>query len=132
MFPLETVLAMSDPPAHTRVRKLIQPAFTPKALRRFEPAVTEIVEGLIDEFVDDNEIELVEAFTRRVPPMVMTTLIGAPLERSHDFQAWVPALFQLTGDARMSGEHKAWSQVIALERFIRAFIAERRGSPRTT
>jgi cytochrome P450 len=131
VFPLQTVLAMSDPPRHTRVRKLIQPAFTPKALSRFEPAVEALVNGLIDDFVDAKRVELVEAFTRRVPALVMATIIGAPLERSRDFQRWVPSIFQLTGVAPMSEAEsiEAWNNVISLERFVRSFIAERRAQP---
>jgi cytochrome P450 len=130
-WPLDSQLSIIDPPEHTRIRKLIQPAFTPKALSRFEARVTEIVHGLIDEFIDDGEVELVEAFTRPIPALVITAVIGAAPEHARDLQRWVPSIFQLIGAADLTPSEaaQAWRDVVDLDKFTREFIAERRAQP---
>src|SRR6516225_3162621 len=57
-----TSLVFNDPPIHTRVRKLLAPAFTPRALKSLEPRIEVLVDRLLDEAADRGAIDLIDDF----------------------------------------------------------------------
>ena len=128
VWPLTSQLSVIDPPQHTRLRKLIQPEFTPKRIGRFEPELRDIAETLIDGFADAGSIDLVSTFTRRLPALFIAKVIGSPLDEADQFHQWVPHLFQLTGRTQLPDDEslEAWRNVIAWERYTRTFVERRR------
>ncbi|GAA4940262.1 cytochrome P450 [Actinomycetospora succinea] len=80
-------LLATDPPEHTRLRRLLTGEFTVKRIRRLEPRITEIV----DEHLDAMEAagppaDLVSAFALPVPSLVICELLGVPYADRDDFQ----------------------------------------------
>jgi cytochrome P450 len=75
----ETMIA-KDPPDHTPLRKLIYRSFTPAKIRGLEPIVREVVDGLIDGFIDHGEMEFVTAFANPLSLLVTCRLLGLPRE----------------------------------------------------
>ena len=71
---LTDIMLFTDPPVHTRLRSLVNRAFTPKQVARLEPRMVELVDGLLDDFGD--EVELMNEFAVRFPAMVIAELIG--------------------------------------------------------
>jgi cytochrome P450 len=92
-------LLAADPPDHTRVRKLVATAFTPRRVAAVEPLVVELAESLADGLVSTGpgrpgrrvEVELVGAFARPLPLQVMAALLGAQGAEVSQLQAWSDA-----------------------------------------
>jgi cytochrome P450 len=62
-----TSLVFNDPPLHTRVRKLLAAAFTPRALANLQPRIAAVVDGLLAQHADKGRMDLVEDFAFRLP-----------------------------------------------------------------
>ncbi len=69
-----------DPPDHHMFRKLLDPMFAPRTINALEPTITELVNELIDEFIDDGECVYDQALAVPMPSKVFLTLMGLPLE----------------------------------------------------
>jgi cytochrome P450 len=78
----------SDPPQHTRLRSLVSQAFTPRMVRRLEPRMVEIAEGLLDAALERRRVDLVEVLTYPLPVTVIAEMIGVPIEDREQFKRW--------------------------------------------
>jgi cytochrome P450 len=96
------VLIATDPPDHTRLRRLLSRAFTPKAIAELEPHLREVCEGLVDDLIvasGDGRGDLVAQVAFPFPVIVIAELLGIPPERRDDFKRWSDALVgALSGD----------------------------------
>jgi cytochrome P450 len=72
-----------DPPDHTRLRKLVSKAFTPKSIAALEPDVEELVDDALDRIAEAGEVDLVEALAYPLPFTVITRMLGMP-EADHE------------------------------------------------
>ncbi|PZU44159.1 MAG: cytochrome P450 [Arsenicicoccus sp.] len=78
-----------DPPDHTRFRRLVGRAFTPRATAGFEPAIRRTADRLLDDLERrDGTVDLVEAYAAQLPVLVIADLLGVPLDRREDFLRW--------------------------------------------
>jgi cytochrome P450 len=93
--PVEESIVMSDPPEHTRRRKLINQALTPRAVALLEPAIARGVDELIDTFVDDGACEFMQQFARPLPIHVITDMIGATAGTEEELAGWADDTFAL-------------------------------------
>jgi cytochrome P450 len=73
---LSEVFVMQDPPAHTRLRKLVAFALTPKRVAAMQPRIQQIVDGLVDAMQAKGEIELLWDFAYQLPTLVMCDMLG--------------------------------------------------------
>lgn len=131
LFPLISQLAVIDPPQHTRIRKLIQPAWTPRAIEGYGSDIRAIADDLIDRFVASGRTDLMASYARPIPPLVIAKIMGAPPEMAPKFTEWIPSFFMLSGRASLPEEEtlKAWGNVLAFERYVRQLIADHRAEP---
>jgi P450-derived glycosyltransferase activator len=67
-----------DPPDHTRLRRLAQPAFSPKQMAGYRPRIEQAVDDLLDAALAAGEFDLVSAFAAPLPIAVITDLLGVP------------------------------------------------------
>jgi cytochrome P450 len=67
-----------NPPDHTRLRRLAQPAFSPRAMAGYTPRIERTVAGLLDSAAAAGEFDLVAAYAGAVPIAVITDLLGVP------------------------------------------------------
>jgi cytochrome P450 len=67
-----------DPPDHTRLRKLVSRAFTPKTVAALEPKVERLVDHALDRIADAGRVDLVEALAYPLPFSVITEMLGMP------------------------------------------------------
>ncbi|MEV6671897.1 cytochrome P450 [Streptomyces sp. NPDC051172] len=92
----DSVLA-ADPPEHTRLRRLVAPAFTVRRVESLRQDVARLVDGLLDEVAEhDRPADLVPLFTRPLPLAVLCDLLGAPRQDGERLEAWCDALRNLT------------------------------------
>jgi cytochrome P450 len=67
-----------DPPDHTRLRRLVSKAFTPRAIQALRPRITDLVDGLLDAMATAGRVDLVEALAFPLPFAVIAEMLGTP------------------------------------------------------
>ncbi|MGH3434230.1 MAG: cytochrome P450, partial [Thermocrispum sp.] len=96
-------LGFADPPHHTRLRKLLQPEFTMRRLKRLTPGIAGIIGRQLDEMdaagQEGRAVDLVEHFALPIPSLVICELLGVDYERRDDFQRLSMQRFDLFGGA---------------------------------
>ncbi|MFC0601883.1 cytochrome P450 [Streptomyces palmae] len=96
-------LGFSDPPHHTRLRRLLTPEFTMRRLSRLTPRIHALVEERLDAMeAIDGPVDLVQEFAFPIPSLVICELLGVPYEDRDDFQRLSTARFDLFGGAGAS------------------------------
>jgi len=115
-------LINSDPPDHTRLRRLIQPAFHPRILEGLRPRVEEICAGLLDRAAKRSEIEFVQDFAFQLPIAVIAEMLGIPRGMREQFKDWSTRVVEFMGKPNPSLAAMRRSQVALLE--LRAYFAE--------
>ncbi|QIY53720.1 cytochrome P450 [Streptomyces sp. RPA4-5] len=89
-----------DPPDHTRHRRLVSRAFTPRRMEELRPKVEQFVDELIDELVGHGKpADMVAHVTRPLPVMVICELLGVPFGERHLFYTWSEAMRSTGADA---------------------------------
>ena len=93
----ETLIG-SDPPAHTRIRKIANRGFTPARIAALEPRIREIARALVDDFAARGACDVVADFAVPLPIAVIAELLGVDPERRNDFKRWSDALVRAAFD----------------------------------
>lgn len=78
----------SDPPAHTRLRRLVTSAFTPKAVARLEAWVRQIANECLDRILEKDAFDIVEDLAAVLPVNVIAEMLGVDHARRNDFRRW--------------------------------------------
>src|SRR5204863_8977814 len=91
-YPEVPTLVTNDPPEHSRYRKLVNRAFSVRAVAALEPSVTAIVDELIDGFIDRGSVEFLTEFAMPFPPKVICNALRVPADHHRHFQRWLDAL----------------------------------------
>ena len=122
---------MKDPPAHTRIRQLVQQAFTRAAVDEQRGRVIELVDGLIDRGIEQGSLDLVTELAFPLTITVASEMIGIPADARDRFRASFEDTERL-GDPTASDEQRDAGRaalVWQLE-FIRGVVEARRREPR--
>jgi cytochrome P450 len=119
-----------EPPDHTRVRKLVAKAFTPRFVEELRPRVQGIVDGLIDEVTGAGEFDLLPALAEPLPVTMIAEMLGVPEADRHLLRPWSadivkmyelnPSIASQEDAVRASGEFAS---------YLRGLARERRGDP---
>ena len=80
-----------NPPRHTRLRGLVLRAFTSRRIAALEPETEALCHSLIDSF-PAMDFDLLDAYARRVPVIIIARLLGVPEEHADDLLAWSNAM----------------------------------------
>jgi cytochrome P450 len=88
MLGLDRNLLRSDPPAHTRLRRLVSKTFTPGRIEALRPRAQEVAEGLAARFRPRGEAELISEFAFPLPLMMIMELLGMPPGERDQFREW--------------------------------------------
>ncbi|HEY2306720.1 MAG TPA: cytochrome P450 [Streptosporangiaceae bacterium] len=67
-----------DPPDHTRLRRLVSKAFTPRAIQALRPRITELVDGMLDAMAEQRQVDLIDALAFPLPFRVIAEMLGTP------------------------------------------------------
>jgi cytochrome P450/4-hydroxybenzoate polyprenyltransferase len=81
-----------DPPDHTRLRKLVSTAFTPRMVRRFETRIGQVAGDILDRARPRGEIELIADYATVVPITIISELLGVPIDDISGFRDFVYSL----------------------------------------
>jgi cytochrome P450 len=97
---LMTHLLNIDPPDHTRLRRLVSKAFTPRRVAAFEPRVVQLTGRLLDGFAAKGAADLIHDFAFPLPIYAICDLLGVPAEDQDDFRDWAGMMIRHGGGPR--------------------------------
>jgi len=128
-------LLMTDAPQHTRLRKLVNKAFTPRGVEGLAPRVEILVEELLDRMAHragrGEPVELVRDLAYPLPVTVIAELLGVPVEDRERFKAWSTRLRVLLDPvAAVAGMKEAVRAYEEMESYFRELFEARRRAPR--
>ncbi len=121
----------TDPPTHTRLRGLMNLAFTSRAVERVRPRVTRIVDELLAAMDARGGGDLIRDFAYPLPVAVIADMLGVPREDGERFKARSDELATFIGSAFGTPDKyaRAARSAAAMADYFRAAVAERRTSP---
>jgi len=119
-----------DPPAHTRLRKLVSKAFTPRAVEAWRPRARALAEALVDEALERGEADLVAGLALPVPATLICEMLGVPAAERDRFTGWTAdATHGLLGElAEPEVQQRSAAAALSLAGYFNERIAERRGA----
>jgi cytochrome P450 len=125
-----TSLVFNDPPAHTRVRRLIMGALSPRAISGMEPDLIALVDRLLDTIAAQGKVDLIEDFAAAIPIEVIGNLLDVPHDEREPLRDWSLAILGalepvVTPDVFARG-NKAVKDFLA---YLEGLVARRRAKP---
>jgi cytochrome P450 len=122
-----------DPPHHTRLRALAAKAFTPRAVEQVRPQIQRIVDGLLDPLEERGVLDLIADLAYPLPVMVISELLGVPVDDRDRFHDWSAAIAQSLDVLTKRGPDvvaRANAAALALTEYFRQLVDARRQQPR--
>ncbi|MFD1931866.1 MULTISPECIES: cytochrome P450 family protein [Nonomuraea] len=116
-----------DPPDHTRLRRIVSKAFTPRRVEELRPRVQQITDELISSF-DGGTAELLDEFAFPLPIIVICELLGVPADDRDLFREWSALLVNPTFEPEEVERRRAAAR--ATTAYFRELSKERRAEPR--
>lgn len=129
----ETSLLTMDPPDHTRIRRLVSSAFSPRAIAALEPWIRQRTGDLLDA-LDPSGFDLIEALAYPLPMGVICHLLGVPAEDQERFKEWgrlIVTTLEPVFDPVIGNEEGIAAEA-ALRAYFEELISERRDHPDDT
>ncbi|MCC5779287.1 cytochrome P450 [Nitratireductor sp. B36] len=125
-----TSLVFNDPPLHTRVRKIMMGALTPRALAALEPGLITLVDGLLDRMEEKGEVDLIEDFAAAIPVEVIGNLFDIPHEEREPLRDWSLAILGAL-EPVLSDEQLRWgnTSVTDFKAYLKDIADDRRRNP---
>ncbi|WP_433614577.1 cytochrome P450 family protein [Paenibacillus cellulositrophicus] len=120
-------MLMVDPPDHTRLRRLVSKAFTPRMIEDLRPRIQQIADELLDKVVSKGKMELISEFAYPLPIIVISEMLGIPGHHQARFREWT---HKLAEGALNPGQANLVQE--ALQEFIdyiQSLISEKRVRP---
>jgi cytochrome P450 len=132
LFPDDNSIISTDPPVHTRLRKLITGAFAPKAMLRLEDRVRAISADLVDRISRKSRFDMIEDLAVPLPVIVIAEMLGVDPERRADFKRWSDDAINVRVTQTLSEEEiqRILRSRREFREYFQALIDDRRRSPR--
>ena len=125
-----TSVVFTDPPDHTRIRRLFQAAFTRKALAAFVPRIGALVDGYLDRFEDQGRMEVVGEFSFKLPIEVVCDLLGVPASDRLRLRDWALAILSALEPALSQDQLDTGNRAVdEFKAYLRDLIRHRRAHP---
>src|ERR1700710_1071277 len=125
-----TSLVFNDPPAHTRVRRLIMGALSPRAISAMEPDLIALVDRLLDRLAAKGDVELIGDFASAIPIQVIGNLLDVPMDEREPLRDWslaiLGALEPVIGEAQFARGNNAVRDFLA---YLETLVERRRAKP---
>jgi cytochrome P450 len=125
-----TSLVFNDPPAHTRVRRLIMGALSPRAIAGMEPDLIALVDRLLDGLAAKGHVDLIDDFAAAIPIEVIGNLLDVPKDEREPLRDWslaiLGALEPVISAETFARGNKAVGDFLA---YLEILVAQRRARP---
>ena len=127
----EFTMLLLDPPDHTRLRALVNKAFTRRAVNDLEPRIRDILGSLLDDIADPAGFDLMQAVARPLPAMVIAEMLGVPPQDRDRFMVWSARRTRLLEPVIGPREREAGEAASReFDAYFRPIIEQRRAAPR--
>lgn len=123
-------MPFSDPPVHTRLRRLVARDFSPRRIAALAPRIREVTSRLLDENVSGGRFEAMSALANQLPVIIIAEMLGVPIEHHARFKQWSDAV--ATSSAASPGvpvEPAVREAITALREYFAREIQRRRAQP---
>ena len=125
-----TSLVFSDPPLHTRVRRIIMGALNQRAIARMEEQVIALVDRLLEDLAARGNADFIEDFAVRIPIEVIGNLLGVPHADRGPLRGWSIAILSGLEPAPSQAVQDAGNRAVAeFVDYLKMLVAERRRNP---
>jgi cytochrome P450 len=125
-------LGFTDPPKHTRMRKLVLKAFTPRVVQSMRSLIARIVDELLDRFSGHDVVDAIDGFAFPLPATVICEMLGIPSEARNRFRACaehMTAFVGGVGELLVDAAQRAHASYLQMEGQFRELIDLRRRQP---
>ena len=124
-------MVFRDPPEHTRLRRLVGTAFTPRSIDALAEPVGRVVDQLLDALPRNQSVDWAQQVAMPLPAYVILDLLGIPHQSYADLKAWSDELRAFVGSSRADPDryNRARHGATQLAGFFREVIAARRAAP---
>jgi len=121
-------MLQQDPPNHTRLRKLVAKAFTPRSAEKLRPRAREIACGLVERALAERDFDLVAALALPLPSQLICEMLGVPIADRERFTRWTAVATHLLRGLYLVGEERTRVEATVgeLAAYFNALIEERR------
>lgn len=120
-----------DPPDHTRLRGLVNQAFTPRTVDRLRPHIQQIADHLLDAVATRGSMDLIRDYAFPLPIIVIAELLGVPPEDRDEFKAWSSDLvLSLSPMPSPEDMQKVRAAIENIDNYMAGIIEQRRREPR--
>ncbi|MFF7793096.1 cytochrome P450 [Streptomyces sp. NPDC007991] len=116
----------SDPPDHSRQRRLVGKAFTTRRVAALRPRIEQIGAELIDEMARHDEVDLIDSFAFPLPTTVICELLGIPEPDRDDFRSWSHTIVSV---ANANDPRKVQEDSAAMAAYLGKLLAAKRAHP---
>lgn len=125
-----TSLVFNDPPLHTRVRKIIAGALTPRAIADMEASLHRLVEHLLDCMEGRDQVDLIEDFASAIPIEIIGNLLDIPHEEREPLRAWSLAILGALEPSLSQEELDTGNRAVKeFLDYLKGLVAHRRANP---
>lgn len=128
---LQYWMVFNDPPDHTRLRGLVNRAFSPKAVADLRPRIEQVVAAQIDEIRELGSVDLIRDFAFPIPAVVIAEMMGVPPGERHLFKGWSDSIMALVfGAAGFAGRREqAQASMMELVAYLQELVTHFRANP---
>lgn len=123
-------MLFSDPPKHTRLRRLVNKAFTPRIVEALRASIQAQVDALLDAAAAKGELEVIHDFAYPLPATVIAGMLGAPPEDRDQFKAWSDDIALALTPESAAVALRAQQSGLAMGQYMSRIVADRRVNPR--
>lgn len=110
-----------DPPDHSRLRRLVSKAFTPRMIEQLRPRIQQITGELLDAVQQHGTMDLIVDFAYPLPITVISEMLGIPAADRQSFRAWTQKIVNMQEESAVAIE--------AFLHYIEGLLAEKRANP---
>jgi cytochrome P450 len=124
-------LQRTDPPTHTRYRRLLGKVFTPRRVKDLTPRIDELAHQLIDGFIERGTCEFIGDFALPLPGVVIAEQLGLDASQYRTFKSWADAMLATAQRPKMTVEEAVGIAQVELEaqHFLAKVFEDRRANP---
>ena len=119
-------LVFNDPPIHTRVRKLLAPTFSPRALKALQPRIESQVDRLLDAAAAQGVIDVIDDFAAAIPVQLIGDLLGIPDSERGPLRAWSLAILGALEPVLTKEQFEAGNRAVdEFKEYLRHLVVQR-------
>lgn len=124
---LKTNMLERDPPHHTRLRALVQRAFTPRLIEQMRDRIQALTDQLLDQVQQRDRMDLIRDFALPLPTTIIAEMLGVPVADRHAFHRYSNSI--VSAGSSNWGLITAIPNVLLFMRYLRKIIKKRRADP---